>query len=386
MSRKMCGKILAFIGTLGCSGMWLLFVIDYWNHAGEYAGRFPQTMYAFLRYSNAAYLISAGLPMLAFLLTVVIPGFLKRVFPGYRVWNQWYTIAVTVLLAAQTVLMLCATNFFVDTGIAKLLFGYSYLSALKMLAGYYVYTIPIALCLSIAISIAGTGIELTRMSVAERSRMFKRTLVLLLVCIAIALINAIGSILLLNLLSALGFRSAAVSVYAFCAHNASNKKAAVISVLCAPLAEEIAFRGLICRGLGKTSQRWAAIVISAVFFGLWHRNLGQFVYTFMWGIVYGYIYLKTDKVIWPMLVHFLSNILAILAHSHSDASVFGAWPVLCDLKQAIVELPVFASILSLGIAVFLLVLCLYGINKNVGGEMCDTKRNAASGSGKTGAD
>jgi len=258
MARKISGKIPAFIGALGCSGIWLLFVIDYWNHGGNYSGRFPQTVYGILRYSNAAYLISAGLPMLAFLLMVVIPGFLKRAFPGYRVWNSWYKITVSVLLAAQTVLMLCATNVFVDTGIAKLLFGYSCLSVLKKLVGCYVYTIPISLCLSIGISAAGIWIKLTRISLAEKGRVFQNVLYTLLLCFAIALINAVGSILLLNLLSALDFRSAAVSVYAFCLHNATNQKAAAVSVLCAPLVEEIAFRGLICRGLGKTSRQWIA--------------------------------------------------------------------------------------------------------------------------------
>lgn len=157
-----------------------------------------------------------------------------------------------------------------------------------------------------------------------------------------ALAGCVISVLLLNLLTAYNVPGSAL-VYAMCFRNAEGRKAAWIALFWAPVMEEIAFRGVICRGLSKYGGRWPAIIISALFFGLWHRNVGQFVYTFVWGLVYGYICLSSGTVFWGMLSHFISNLLSILAFSEKSSAVLGTWPGLCALRKWLVELPLWGA-------------------------------------------
>lgn len=70
--------------------------------------------------------------------------------------------------------------------------------------------------------------------------------------------------------------------------------------------EEFLFRGLICARLmpyGKT----AAIVGSAVLFGLMHGNLGQLFYTTVAGIMLGWCFVETRS-IWPGVIALCSII------------------------------------------------------------------------------
>ncbi|MBE6575994.1 MAG: CPBP family intramembrane metalloprotease [Ruminococcaceae bacterium] len=76
--------------------------------------------------------------------------------------------------------------------------------------------------------------------------------------------------------------------------------------------EEFLFRGLICARLmpyGKT----AAIVGSAVLFGLMHGNLGQLFYTTVAGIMLGWCFVETRS-IWPgVIAHMLNNLMGVLS-------------------------------------------------------------------------
>ena len=82
----------------------------------------------------------------------------------------------------------------------------------------------------------------------------------------------------------------------------------------APIVEEIAFRGMFFRWFERTSIRpWALIVLSGVFFGLFHLNLVQGVFASAIGIIYalGFYWIKS---IWvPIAMHFGNNVYAALA-------------------------------------------------------------------------
>mgnify|MGYP001011650432 CR=1 FL=1 len=75
-----------------------------------------------------------------------------------------------------------------------------------------------------------------------------------------------------------------------------------------PLVEELLFRGLVFHLFERSfkSER-AAIILSALLFGIWHEIFVQSVYTFMIGLILGYLYAKTRKIIWPFLVHLVNN-------------------------------------------------------------------------------
>lgn len=75
-----------------------------------------------------------------------------------------------------------------------------------------------------------------------------------------------------------------------------------------PFSEEFVFRGIIFRGLRKSTGRIVASVLtSALFFGLMHLNLNQFCYAILLGIIFA----TTDETLdglWPsVIMHCIIN-------------------------------------------------------------------------------
>ena len=80
----------------------------------------------------------------------------------------------------------------------------------------------------------------------------------------------------------------------------------ILSVVMAPIFEEIMFRYAVigyCRRYGE----WNAIIISALIFGLIHTNVLQFFYAFALGIVFGYVFIYTGRLIYSILMHVTFN-------------------------------------------------------------------------------
>lgn len=72
------------------------------------------------------------------------------------------------------------------------------------------------------------------------------------------------------------------------------------------VTEELIYRGMIFNGLKKWGK-WPAILISALAFCLMHGSVEQFTYTFLLGIVLGYLMWETGALWLCMIVHFTNN-------------------------------------------------------------------------------
>ncbi len=83
-----------------------------------------------------------------------------------------------------------------------------------------------------------------------------------------------------------------------------------VSLLCIAVlpgvVEEFIFRGLLYREYRRRST-WAAILLSALLFGLMHMNLNQFCYAFVIGILFCLVYEATGSLLAPMLMHMVYN-------------------------------------------------------------------------------
>ena len=95
----------------------------------------------------------------------------------------------------------------------------------------------------------------------------------------------------------------------------------IVLTVAAPLFEELIFRKAMLDRLSVCGEKWA-LVFSALCFGLYHMNLFQFFYAFGIGIVFGYAYLRTGKIIYSILMHVVVNlfggVIAPLAVSALD--------------------------------------------------------------------
>ena len=77
--------------------------------------------------------------------------------------------------------------------------------------------------------------------------------------------------------------------------------------LLAPVLEELVFRKILCNKLLSLGEA-PAIIISAAFFGAIHGNLYQFAYAFLTGLLFGFIYVKTGKLIYSIITHIGINL------------------------------------------------------------------------------
>lgn len=76
----------------------------------------------------------------------------------------------------------------------------------------------------------------------------------------------------------------------------------------APIVEELMFRKLMIDRLSIVGEG-AAIIFSAVAFGFFHGNIYQIIYATAIGFVYGYVYCKTRKIHYTIILHSIANFL-----------------------------------------------------------------------------
>ncbi|MFL2101613.1 CPBP family intramembrane glutamic endopeptidase [Desemzia sp. FAM 23989] len=82
-----------------------------------------------------------------------------------------------------------------------------------------------------------------------------------------------------------------------------------VTVFLAPVAEELYFRGYLINRLGTKRKLMSAVMISSLLFSLLHVE-SFFLPQFFSGMIYGLLYIKTQKLVFPMIIHSFHNFLA----------------------------------------------------------------------------
>lgn len=91
-------------------------------------------------------------------------------------------------------------------------------------------------------------------------------------------------------------------------------------VVFAPLAEEFIFRRCLIDRTRIYGEK-LAVFSSALLFGLMHSNLYQFFYAFGWGLLWGYVYVRTGKLRYTIALHATVNFLGgVAAPALTDVS------------------------------------------------------------------
>lgn len=87
------------------------------------------------------------------------------------------------------------------------------------------------------------------------------------------------------------------------------------------IIEEFVVRGVTMQSLRKYGDKFA-IIVSACFFSILHGNMLQIPYTFVGGLILGYLAIKTKSLWPPMILHFVNNfysaIVLIVSDNFSD--------------------------------------------------------------------
>ncbi|XP_008776534.1 uncharacterized protein LOC103696628 isoform X1 [Phoenix dactylifera] len=82
---------------------------------------------------------------------------------------------------------------------------------------------------------------------------------------------------------------------------------AVVVSVCAPIWEEIVFRGFLLPSLTRYMPLWWAIVVSAVVFALAHFNVQRLLPLVFLGVVMGVVFSRSRNLLASMLLHSLWN-------------------------------------------------------------------------------
>ena len=117
---------------------------------------------------------------------------------------------------------------------------------------------------------------------------------------------------------------------------------AIFTVLCAPVFEEILFRKLICDKVIKYGEG-CAVILSGLIFGLFHMNFNQFFYAFFLGCFFAFVYVKTGRLQYTILLHMainffgsvLGSIILTLDHTKPYAMAISVIYSLCIYGMAI---------------------------------------------------
>lgn len=88
----------------------------------------------------------------------------------------------------------------------------------------------------------------------------------------------------------------------------SNPIKVLFIAILAPLFEEYVFRKQLIDRTRIYGEK-TAVLLSALTFALFHTNLFQFFYAFLVGWVFAYIYLRTGKLRYPVLLHSIINFM-----------------------------------------------------------------------------
>ena len=79
-------------------------------------------------------------------------------------------------------------------------------------------------------------------------------------------------------------------------------------VLLGPALEELVFRKMLIDRMAPYGEK-TAVILSALIFGLFHGNFAQLFYAAALGLVFGYVYLRTGKLRYSILLHAFINFM-----------------------------------------------------------------------------
>ena len=338
--------VMGLIVLLLCA-CWLWFAVCYWNAK---APLFRMTSCAYLEwlqnhldalhfFAPAVYLHLAPFVLLAHLSTVSLPEvfFRERTPVLYRIFAGVLLVCASAMMAGSC------------TDLPHLL---NHVISAEMIERFVLFSDQCWLWLS-PVCLGGELIVLIVRTLNGRAKPesdLLSTVLMIFFCIAAGAMCAGGSCLLLAVLKDYAPQAVRM-VENFCHTLASSPSMFFSSLALAPFIEEMAFRGLIQQHMSRYFPSWLSILLASVMFGLWHRNPGQFVYTFFFGLVLGAAYQISGKLVYPLIMHFAMNLSAVLVFSDSSACIFGSLNAVNAVYPYLISL-------SLPLALALLVLII----------------------------
>jgi uncharacterized protein len=101
----------------------------------------------------------------------------------------------------------------------------------------------------------------------------------------------------------------------------------VVVAVVPAVSEETMFRGFIQRSFELKYKKYAGLIITAIFFSLYHFNPYGFIPLFILGSFFGFAAYKSETLLIPVFLHFLNNFTAVsLYHIIGDDELIKSDP------------------------------------------------------------
>jgi len=283
---------------------------------------------------------------------------MKKCYSKIALWlglSYIITIVVSIILSVVFKSLTDSSDPVIDENIANMIVSF---------APMYVICFP--LIILILSRMKKTALEKTKLGAG---RIFSLTSMVFPIILAG---NIIGTFLSGVLSSGKAENSIVEMVTAF------NPLAILIGSFIGPIFEEIVFRKMIIDRTVRYGEK-AAILFSALCFGMYHMNLFQFFYTFGFGLILGYIYVRSGDVKLPIILHIAINSLntIIVPFLIRQSAYYEFIDMLTEntiTEQFIIENTAFFEEHLIWILLFLLYVFLYYAMIIVGVIMLITKR------------
>ena len=100
----------------------------------------------------------------------------------------------------------------------------------------------------------------------------------------------------------------------------------------APIFEEVFYRDFLQKIILKKQNSYIAIICSAVIFALFHFDMNKIFFTFLGGLIFGFLYHKTTIITIPILSHFICNLMyTVCVFYCADFNLNSTFIFLCSL-------------------------------------------------------
>lgn len=101
-----------------------------------------------------------------------------------------------------------------------------------------------------------------------------------------------------------------------------------------PFAEELAFRGVIYQGYCQQENKWKALLLSSLLFGLMHMNLNQACYAFVLGVALALLMEASGSMLPAFVFHFCVNGLSTVLLFAVDGITSGEMGELMEAAES----------------------------------------------------
>jgi sodium transport system permease protein len=85
----------------------------------------------------------------------------------------------------------------------------------------------------------------------------------------------------------------------------------ILGAVSPAICEELLFRGFVLSGLRQSMKPWAAVLLTALLFGILHLSLFRLVGTTALGAIMGWLVIRTGSIFPAMIFHALNNAIAL---------------------------------------------------------------------------